>query len=201
MATSTAAQTSSLDGTDSTTLQKLREQTDAVVQRLRPQIDAVSAYTREEPTKALLISAAAGAALMALIALLARSNSPLDSARAVRDDARDSAGSALSVIRSAALDLADRAQSAANDALGATQKYAADAQKRATDTADSVSSGVADAWQSLRDQAGPVVDKLRPQFDAAAAYAKAEPARTALGVAAAGAVVVGLMALIRRSEA
>lgn len=205
MANSTAAQTSSLDGTDSTTLQKLREQTDAVVQRLRPQIDAVSAYTRDEPTKALLISAATGAALMGLIALLARSNTPLDTVRATRDDARDSAGSALSIIRDAALDLADRAHSAANDALGATQKYAADAQKRATATADSlsdsVSEGVADAWQSLRDQAGPVVDKLRPQFDAAAAYARAEPARTALGVAAAGAVLVGLMALIRRSDA
>lgn len=201
MANSTAAQTFPLDGADSSTLQKLREQTDAVVQRLRPQIDAVSAYTRDEPTKALLISAATGAALMGLVALLARSNGPLDAARAVRDDARDSASSALSVIRDAALDLADRAHSAANDALGATQKYATDAQKRASATADSVSDGVADAWQSLRDQAGPVVDKLRPQLDAAAAYARAEPARTALGVAAAGAVLVGLMALIRRSDA
>ena len=53
-----------------TTLQKLREQTDAVVQRVRPQIDAVSDYVRNEPTKALLVSAATGAALMGLIALL-----------------------------------------------------------------------------------------------------------------------------------
>ena len=51
-----------------TAVQKLREQADAVVERIQPQIAAVSTYARDEPTKALLISAAAGAALMGLIA-------------------------------------------------------------------------------------------------------------------------------------
>jgi diacylglycerol kinase len=44
-----------------------------------------------------------------------------------------------------------------------------------------------------------VVDRLKPQFDAVASYAKEDPARAALGVATAGAVLFGLMALIRRS--
>jgi hypothetical protein len=45
-----------------------------------------------------------------------------------------------------------------------------------------------------------VVEKLKPQIDAATAYAKEEPARTALGLAAAGAIIAGLIALARHSE-
>lgn len=182
------------------TLQKLREQTDAVVQRMRPQIDAVSNYARDEPTRALLISAATGAALMGLVALLSRSGSR-------SEQARSTAMSTMATIRDAALDLADRAHSAANDAVAATQaaasnarKFAETTQARAQSGADSVSETVSDAWQSLREQAAPVVEKYRPQIDAVTSYAKDEPARTALGVAAAGAVLVGLLAMIRGSE-
>jgi ElaB/YqjD/DUF883 family membrane-anchored ribosome-binding protein len=53
-------------------LQKIRDKTDAMVERIQPQISAVSDYARNEPTKAVLIAAATGAGLMALIALLAR---------------------------------------------------------------------------------------------------------------------------------
>ena len=215
-----------------TTLQKLREQTDAVVQRVRPQIDAVSDYVRNEPTKALLVSAATGAALMGLIALLTRS--PSRSERL-----SGSAHSILSSVRDAAIDLADQAHAAIDTAAAATRKYAAQgqaftdkgqkyaeranrllarsqkkaakaqqramtqaaaAQAQASSTMDTVSETVSDAWKSLRDQAGPVVDKLKPQIDAVTSYAKDEPARTALGVAVAGAVLLGLMALINRSE-
>ena len=66
--------------------------------------------------------------------------------------------------------------------------------------ADSVSEAAADAWKKVRDQAGPVVDRVRPQIDAATQYVKDDPARAALGLAAAGAVVAGLLALIGRSE-
>jgi hypothetical protein len=52
-------------------------------------------------------------------------------------------------------------------------------QKRASDVADSV----AETWASLREQAAPVVDKLKPQIDALATYAKEDPTRAALGVA------------------
>jgi len=222
--TNTAAATDSDavdEGNESmTAVQKLREQADAVVQRIQPQIAAVSTYARDEPTKALLISAAAGAALMGVIALIVRSSgrSQVPGASTGR--------SAMAAIRDAALDLADSAQTMALDALEATKQRAADAfdsthkraadalgttqkrasdalgstQKRASAAADSVAETVADTWKKVRDQAAPVVDKIKPQIDAAAAYAKEEPARTALGLAAAGAIIAGLIALARQSE-
>ena len=45
-----------------------------------------------------------------------------------------------------------------------------------------------------------MVDKIRPQIDAATAYAKEDPARAALGLAAAGAIVAGLIALARHAQ-
>ncbi|HEY2558219.1 MAG TPA: hypothetical protein VGI48_00750 [Caldimonas sp.] len=205
-----------------TAVQKLREQADAVVQRIQPQIAAVSTYARNEPTKALLISAATGAALMGLITLLVRaggrSPSPVATPSLV--------ASALAAIRDAALELADSAQSMAANAidstqkratsaldsaqqraaaaLGSTQKRAAAAvdstRERASAAADSVSESVADAWQKVRDQAAPVVDKVRPQVEAAAAYVKEDPTRAALGLAAAGAIIAGLVALARQAQ-
>lgn len=208
--------------------QSLRDQTDAVVRRIQPQIDAVTSYARNDPTKAILMSAAAGAALMGVVALLMRSGrSDLRDLRDLQDlrdldDVGDAgstvsaiAASTLATIREAAMDLAERARSVAQDALDSTHQKAADAlgkgekraadavgsaQKRATQAADSVGETVADAWSSLRDQAAPVVDRLKPQLEAAANYARDEPARAALGIAAAGAVLIGLMALIRNSE-
>ena len=192
--------------------QTLRDQTDAVVRRIQPQIDAVSSYARNEPTKAMLISAATGAALMGLVALIVRSGG---SSRPEVRDVGSAAHSTLAAIREAAMDLADRAHSVAQNALDSTHKRAADAlgagekratdamstaQKRAADAAESVTETVADAWKSLRDQAAPMVDKLRPQIEAATNYARDEPARTALGLAAAGAVLIGLMAMIRSSH-
>jgi ElaB/YqjD/DUF883 family membrane-anchored ribosome-binding protein len=204
--TSTAARPddTGTEGTDSqTAVQKLRDQADAVVQRIQPQIAAVSTYAREEPTKALLISAAAGAALMGLVALMVRSGS-----RSPADSATSAGQSAMAAIRDAALDLADSAQSMAADALATAQKRATDAfdatHKRATSAASSaaetVTDSVADAWKKVRDQAGPMVDKFKPQIDAAAAYAKEDPTRAALGLAAAGAIVAGLVALARHSQ-
>ena len=207
------------DSNDSmTAVQKLREQADAVVQRIQPRIAAVSTYAREEPTKALLISAATGAALMGLVALIVRASgrSPVQSAgrsamAAIRDAALDLADSAqsmaadvLAATQQRAADVLDGAQQRATDALGSAQKRANDAlattQKRAGAAADSVSETVADMLKKVRDQAAPVVDKIRPQIDAATAYAKEDPARAALGLAAAGAVIAGLIALTRHSQ-
>jgi ElaB/YqjD/DUF883 family membrane-anchored ribosome-binding protein len=221
MATTTenALQSDQDTGNDSqSAVQKLRDQADAVVQRIQPQIAAVSTYARNEPTKALLISAATGAALMGLIALMVRSGN--------RSSASAAASSTFSSIREAALDLADSAQSMVADALDRTQKRAAAvrdtaqkgaaaardtaqkraasaleaAQERASSAADSVSESVAEAWQKVRDQAAPVVDKVRPQVEAAANYVREDPARAALGLAAAGAVIAGLVALARQAS-
>src|SRR3954465_12860623 len=107
--TSTAATESASDdlGNESmTAVQKLREQADAVVERIQPQIAAVSTYARNEPTKALLISAAAGAALMGILALVMRSGS-----RSPASQAASAGNSTMAAIRDAAADVADRAQS------------------------------------------------------------------------------------------
>ena len=45
-----------------------------------------------------------------------------------------------------------------------------------------------------------MIERVRPQIDAATQYVKDDPTRAALGLAAAGAVVAGLLALTRRSE-
>jgi ElaB/YqjD/DUF883 family membrane-anchored ribosome-binding protein len=196
MATMTSPSPSTGSAADSaddspTAVQKLREQADAVVQRIQPQIAAVATYARAEPTKALLISAAAGAALMGLVALMVRSGnrSPLSAGAS----AVSAGASAMAAIRDAALDLADSAQSMAADALASTQQRAAAA-------AEGVADAASDAWQKVREQAGPVVDKVRPQLDAAARYVTEDPTRAALGLAAAGAVVAGLLALIRNAQ-
>ena len=195
-------------------LQKLREKKDAAMESLQesmqPRIDAVSSFARNDPTKAVLISAATGAGLMALIALVVRvSNRPTNRTR-----------SAMATIRDAALDLADRAHNAATDAIAATherassaqdqveavqkrvqqaQKRAAELRQQAADAASSATDSATETWQSLRDQAAPVIERFRPQIDAVTSYAKEDPTRAALGAAAAGAVLLGLIAMIRRS--
>lgn len=174
-------------------LQKLRDKTGAVVDRIQPKIDAVSDFARNDPTKALLVSAAVGAALMGLLSLL------------VRSGGRASPGArAMASIRDAALDLADRAHVAATDAIDAAHQRAADAQTKAEDLqkrAGDVADRVTETWQNLREQAAPVIERLKPQLDAVASYAKDDPVRAALGVATAGAVLFGLMSLIKRSGA
>ena len=126
----------------------------------------------------------------------------------------------MATIRDAALDLADRAHSAATDAITATherassaqdqveavqkrvqqaQKRAAELRQQATDAASSATDSATETWQNLRDQAAPVIERFRPQIDAVTSYAKEDPTRAALGAAAAGAVLLGLIAMIRRS--
>ena len=225
MATTTDTARPSETGADNdsgnTAVQKLRDQADAVVQRIQPQIAAVSTYARNEPTKALLISAAAGAALMGLIALIVRSGG--------RSSPTSVASSAMAAIRNAALDLADSAQNIAADAIDSARSRAADAidrargrassaaddaadatqsrtaaaldaaRSRAAAAADTVTETVAETWKKVRDQAAPMVEKVRPQVEAAASYVREDPTRAALGLAAAGALVAGLVALARHA--
>jgi ElaB/YqjD/DUF883 family membrane-anchored ribosome-binding protein len=171
-------------------MQKLRDKTDAVVDSIQPKIDAVSSYARNDPTKAVLIAAATGAALMGLLGLIVRARRPA------------SAGArAMSSIRDAALDLADRAHVAATDAIGAAHQRASVAQQQVDDMqtrAGAVADRVTETWQNLREQAGPVIEKLRPQLDAVASYAKEDPVRAALGVTTVAAVLFGLLSLSRR---
>lgn len=203
---------------------KLRSGADAVVERLQPQIDAVSDYARDEPTKAMLIAAAAGAGLIALVALAVRSGSrPTYTNRiSLPQTMRPST---MSSIRDSAIDLAERAHKVATSALGSAQsglavaktraggakEQAVDLKDRVSDRADqlrddaddaagSAADAIASMWKSVREQTAPVVEKLRPRIDAAASYARDEPGRTAAGMAAAGAALLGLIALLRRSD-
>lgn len=226
---------------DGSTLQKLRDQADAVVDRIRPQIEATQDFARSDPLRAVLISAAAGAALMAVVGLVVRSSSRPSASREIeRQTSR--AASYLSSVREAAVDLADRAQAAAHSAISASQdawsrgrdaldrgrdggrdamergrdavdrgrdqldrgksayesgrsKFEAE-KKRALDTAHDAQESLADTWTSIRDQAQPLIDKLKPQLDAAVDYAKQDPTRTAIGLATAGAVIIGLLSLL-----
>jgi ElaB/YqjD/DUF883 family membrane-anchored ribosome-binding protein len=171
-------------------LEMLREKKDAVVDSLQPRIEAVSTFARNDPTKAVLIAAATGAALMGVLGLLARSHRPASPG-----------GRAMASIRDAALDLADRAHVAATDAIGSAHQHAAAAQERADDLharAGAVADGVSNSWQSLRDQTAPVIERFRPQIDAVTAYAKDDPVRAALGVTTAAAVLFGLLSMTRR---
>lgn len=49
------------------TMQQLKDQAAPWVDRMRPQVDQVMTYAKDDPAKALMIAAAAGAALMGLI--------------------------------------------------------------------------------------------------------------------------------------
>ena len=54
------------------TMQEWKEQAAGLVDRVRPQLETVTNYTKDDPVKALLIAAAAGAALMGLMSTLGR---------------------------------------------------------------------------------------------------------------------------------
>lgn len=54
------------------TVQQWRDQAAGLAERVRPQLETVTNYTREDPAKALLIAAAAGAALMGLVSTIGR---------------------------------------------------------------------------------------------------------------------------------
>src|SRR5690349_12240306 len=94
-------------------MKNVKDQASATIERFRPQIDSMANYAREEPGKALLISAAVGAGLMGVVALLARSGngSSLPSAGRLRQAAADAADS----VRQAASESIDRLRKVAQD--------------------------------------------------------------------------------------
>jgi len=177
-----------LDGL-SNTMQTVKDQASATLEKLRPQLDTVTTYAKEEPTKALLIAAAAGAGIMGLVALMSRSSS----------------GRALSaeLLRSAAYDAGDNARRSARDmAREATDRASAKADalmKQTRGAAQNAYEGLSDTVQQWKDQAAPLVDKVRPQIDTVMTYAKDDPGKALLIAAAAGAALMGLMSSLNRS--
>jgi ElaB/YqjD/DUF883 family membrane-anchored ribosome-binding protein len=176
------------------TMQSVKDRTTATIERLRPQLDQVTNYAKEEPTKALLIAAGAGAGVMALVALMARSDSSGPSAKALRQAAEDRADE----LRKTASKRADRWRKAAQDASDGASEQADDLISSARGAAKSAYEGIADTVQQWKEQAGPVVDRIRPQLEAVSSYAKDDPAKALLIAAAAGAALMGLMNSISR---
>ncbi len=94
-----------------------------------------------------------------------------------------------STAASGADNLVDRAAQSADKALEATRR-----------AASSAIDSVADKVHSLRDQASPVLDRVVAPFDSAAEYTREAPLKSLLAAAAAGAVLMGLIALLMRSN-
>jgi ElaB/YqjD/DUF883 family membrane-anchored ribosome-binding protein len=172
------------------TMHGVKEKAAATLERLRPQLDSVTTYAREEPTKALLIAAAAGAGLMALIALTARSGDRMPSARSLRDKASDT----VDEWRKAAADKADEWRRSATDA-GDRASSKADS---ALDAGRNTYEGLSDAMAQWKEQAASLVERVRPQLDSVTGYAKDDPAKALLIAAAAGAALMGLVSAMGR---
>ncbi len=188
-------------------MQAAKDKAAATLERFRPQLDSVSAYAREEPTKALLIAAAAGAGLMALITLTARSSHRLPSARGLGL----AAASTADEWRKAAARATDGWRKAAEDATAgwrkSTTETADDWRQAAVNGADRAESAMAsgqrtvqDAYEGLsdtvnqwKDQAATLVDRVRPQLESVTAYAKDDPAKAMLIAAVAGAALMGIL--------
>jgi ElaB/YqjD/DUF883 family membrane-anchored ribosome-binding protein len=177
-----------LDGL-SNTMQTVKDQASATLEKFRPQLDTVASYAKEEPTKALLIAAATGAGIMGLVALMSRS----------------SGGRALSaeLLRNAAYDAGDNARRSARDiAREATDRASAKADalmKQTRGAAQNAHAGLTDPLQQWKDQAAPLVVRVRPQIDTVMTYAKDDPGKALLIAAAAGAALMGLMSSLNRS--
>ena len=176
-----------LDGL-SNKMQSVKEQASATLERFRPQLESVTSYAQQEPTKALLIAAAAGAGLMGLVALAGRSGSTsLPSAKALRKAAYAAALGAAGTARKASKDAKEEAASRAEGAMKSTRK-----------AAQTAYDGVAETMAQWKDQAAPIVDRIRPQIDTVMTYAKDDPGKALLIAAAAGAALMGLMSSISR---
>ena len=180
------------------TMQSVKDQATATMERLRPQLDTVTNYAKDEPTKALLIAAAAGAGIMGLIALMARSSSGSDmpSPKSLRKAAYDS----LDELRKATASATDDWRKAASKAGDDATSRASGAMDTAKGAAKAAYEGLADTMSQWKDQAAPIVDRIRPQMDAVTSYAKDDPAKALLIAAAAGAALMGLMNSLGRSD-
>jgi ElaB/YqjD/DUF883 family membrane-anchored ribosome-binding protein len=202
-----------MDGLSSK-MKTVKDQASEQLERFRPQLDAVSNYAKEEPGKALLMSAAVGAGLMGLVALMVRTGGPrLPSTDSLRRAAADAAES----VRRVALDSIDKVRKAAGDSADEARKAAAEkaddmrksALARAQDVADDLGAqakgrakaaydSLSDTMEKWRDQAQPLVDKVKPQLDQVMDYAKDDPGKALLLAAAAGAALMGLMSTLTR---
>jgi ElaB/YqjD/DUF883 family membrane-anchored ribosome-binding protein len=188
-------------------MKSVKDQASATIERFRPQIDSMANYAREEPGKALLISAAVGAGLMGVVALLARSGngSSIPSTGRLRqaaadaaDSVRQAASESIDRLRKVAQDTADDARSRGEAHVDAARDQAESLTKTAKGKAKQAYESLSDTVSQWRDQAGPMVEKIRPQLDNVMDYAKDDPAKALLLAAAAGAALMGLVSTLTK---
>ncbi len=165
--------------------------TEMYEERVRPSVEAVTTYVKDEPVKTMLVAAACGAALMGLVAMASRSSSRSPIGSMSPRGARRMVQSAADVAAQMAHDAIDRASDKADAAMKSTRGAAQSARDGAATAFDSLS----DTMKGWRDQAQPLVDRIQPQLDSLTAYAKNEPAKSAMILAAAGALIAGLVSM------
>jgi ElaB/YqjD/DUF883 family membrane-anchored ribosome-binding protein len=201
-----------LDGL-SDRMRDVKDQASATLESLRPQLDSVATYAREEPTKALLIAAAAGAGIMGLIALMSRSGGgrrmpskrslrraayamaerARDSARDVGDNVRRSMRDAGESVRHSARGMRDDMRQSASDTADQAAAKVDEAVRSGRSSGKAAYETLTDTMQHLKEQAAPWVDKVRPQVDHVMGYAKDDPAKALMIAAVAGAALMGLI--------
>ena len=165
---------------------RIQAEASELLERLRPRIDAAAVYAKDEPIKSVLIAAACGALAMGLLTLMSRPPArPVKLRRRMRRMAQSAADSAARM----AHDTIDRASSASDTAIKSTRQAAGNA-----------FDGLSETVQNWREKAAPLVERFQPQIDTVTAYARKEPAKSALLVATAGAVVAGLLALANQDD-
>ena len=176
------------------TAHRVKDKAGATLERVRPRLDSVTAYAKDEPTKALLIAAAVGAGVIGLIALANRSGDRAPSRRHLRRAASASADD----WRQAAAARSDdwrKTATQAGDNASAQAKAALDSVRNAAQTAYD---GLGETVQQWRDQAAGLAERVRPQLETVTSYTRDDPAKALLIAAAAGAALMGLVSTIGR---
>ena len=166
-----------LDGfTDS--MKKAREQIASLGESIRPQLDALVIYIKDEPTKAVLISATAGALAAALFAA-GRTRSPaLPSASKVGaglssfvDAARSMAAEAIDLAAGKASDVKKRAATGADDRVSKGAQALSDARDSAAEAAKKAAEQARDGWseglQGLRETRDSALGAARQKAESA----------------------------------
>lgn len=116
--------------------QSVREQGAALAEKLRPQLDSAASYAKDRPVKTLLISAALGAAVVGLIALL--SPPGRRAASSMKSSLGDAAADAYDTVRGGVADSVDSLRDKAAAASDLLREQAAAAGERLRQPIDSV---------------------------------------------------------------
>ena len=106
----------------------VREQGAALAEKVRPQLDSAASYAKEQPVKTLLISAALGAAVVGLIALLTPSGRR--TAASMKASVGDAAVGAYDAARGTVGDTVDTLRDKASEASELLREKAAGAGER-----------------------------------------------------------------------